>query len=142
MTAKDYLSQARYLDTRINSKIKQLEALNDLANSATATLTGMPHNPNKATSKLADTVVKIVDLQREINDDIDKLVDLKSGIRRTIETVQDNEQKALLEMRYLNFITWEEIAVKLGYSMQHTYRIHDNALKSVALILKDESKCD
>ena len=77
MTAKEYLMQAKFLDMRINSKIQQVEALNDLATSASSVLTGTPHNPNKPTSKMADAVAKIVDLQAEINRDIDELVDLK-----------------------------------------------------------------
>ena len=80
MTAKDYLSQAKYLDTRINSKIRQVADLNDLATKATTTLTGMPHNPNHGRSTMADCVAKIVDLQAEINADIDALVDLKRDI--------------------------------------------------------------
>ena len=35
MTAKEYLSQARLLDARINAKIQQVSALNDLATHAT-----------------------------------------------------------------------------------------------------------
>ena len=104
MTAKEYLSQARYLDARINTKIKQLEALNTLATSATSVLTGMPHSPNKATSKMADIVDKIVDLQAEINRDIDALVDLKGEMRSKLEMVPAEDYKAILEMRYLCFI--------------------------------------
>ena len=89
------------LDMRISSKIQQIEALNDLATSATSVLTGMPHNPNKATSKMADAVAKIVDLQAEINHDIDMLVDLKREISSTIKAVPSSELQTLLEKRYL-----------------------------------------
>lgn len=133
MTAKDYLSQARYLDIQINAKIQQVDALNDLATSATATLTGMPHNPNKATSKLADTVVKIVDLQHEINDDIDRLVDLKREIRAVIEGIADPEQQTILEKRYLCFQSWEQIAVDMGYAARHVFRMHDDALTKIEI---------
>lgn len=77
MNAKEYLSQARFLDARINAKIKQLDGLNTLATNATSVLSGMPHSPNRGTSKLETIIVKIVDLQEEINHDIDELVDLK-----------------------------------------------------------------
>ena len=77
MTAKEYLSQARLLDARINAKIQQVSALNDLATHATATLTGIPRNPSQSESRMAEAVVKIIDLQNEINHDIDELVDLK-----------------------------------------------------------------
>ena len=129
MTAKEYLSQARYLDARINTKIKQLEALNTLASSATSVLTGMPHSPNKATSKMADIVDKIVDLQAEINRDIDALVDLKGEMRSKLEMVPAEDYKAILEMRYLCFMSWEQIASNLGLSVPYTYKLHDRALK-------------
>lgn len=129
MTAKEYLSQARYLDARINTKIRQLEALNTLATSATSVLTGMPHSPNKATSKMADIVDKIVDLQAEINRDIDALVDLKGEMRSKLEMVPAEDYKAILEMRYLCFMSWEQIASNLGLSVPYTYKLHDRALK-------------
>ena len=129
MTAKEYLSQARYLDARINTKIKQLEALNTLATSATSVLTGMPHSPNKATSKLADPVDKLVDLPAEIHRDIDALVDLKGEMRSKLEMVPAEDYKAILEMRYLCFMSWEQIASNLGLSVPYTYKLHDRALK-------------
>ena len=142
MNAKEYLSQARYLDARINSKIKQVEQLNYLATSATSVLSGMPHNPNKATSKMADIVGKIVDLQAEINHDIDTLVDLKRDIGGLIKSLPNVEHQTLLEKRYLCFQSWEQIAVDLSFSMQHTFRMHDSALKEIDAMMKDESKCD
>ncbi len=133
MTVEEYLSQARLLDNRINAKIQQVASLNDLATSATATLSGMPHSPNRASSKMADAVVKIVDLQHEINDDIDRLVDLKREIMRLIKAIPNAEYQLILEKRYLCFMTWEQIAVDMGYSIQHVYRLRDKALKQVQL---------
>ena len=97
MTAKEYLSQARLLDARINAKIQQVAALNDLATHATATLTGMPRNPNRSESRMAEAVVKIVDLQNEINHDIDELVDLKREITRRVKSIPNAEYQLLLE---------------------------------------------
>ena len=131
MTAKEYLSQARYLDARINSKIKQVDRLNDLATSATSVLTGMPHNPSGSTSRMADTIAKIIDLQDEINHDIDTLVDLKSEIAEAIKAIPDVEQQTILEQRYLCFMPWEKIAVELQFTPRHIFRLHDEALKKI-----------
>lgn len=100
MTAKEYLSQARLLDARINAKIQQVSALNDLATHATATLTGMPRNPSRSESRMAEAVVKIIDLQNEINHDIDELVDLKREITRRVKSIPNTEYQLLLEKRY------------------------------------------
>ena len=131
MTAKEYLSQAYRLDQRINSKLEQVASLNELATKCTSALTGMPRNPNHGTSTMADAVAKIVDLQAEINCDIDHLVDLKRDMVRAIKAVDNTEYQTLLELRYLCFKTWEQIAVDMGYNVRHVYRLHDEAVNSL-----------
>lgn len=133
MTVKEYLGQAYRLDQRINSKLEQVASLNELATKCTSTLTGMPRNPNRGTSTMADAVGKIVDLQAEINRDIDRLVDLKREMVRLIKAVDNTEYQTLLELRYLCFKTWEQIAVDMGYNVRHVYRLHDEAMEKIVL---------
>lgn len=128
MNAREYLAQAYRLDQRVESKLEQVASLNELATKATSTLTGMPRNPNRATSAMADAVCKIVDLQAEINRDINALVDLKRDIVSLIKSVDNTEYQTLLEKRYLCFLTWEQIAVDLNYSIHHLYKLHNTAL--------------
>lgn len=136
MTVKEYLGQARFLDMRINSKIQQVASLNELATMCTSTLSDMPKSPNRGDSRMADSVIKIIDLQDEINSDINKLVELKREIMGVIKAVPNMEYQTLLEKRYLCFITWEQIAVDMNYSMQYTFRIHERALKEIDQILQ------
>lgn len=131
MRAKEYLNQAYRLDQRIDAKIAQVAALNELAIKCTATITGMPHSPNKGDSRMADVVGKIVDLQAEINRDIDRLVDLKREIVRVIKAVDNPEYQTLLEKRYLCFMTWEQIAVEMNYGIDNIFRLHRKALAQV-----------
>ena len=131
MTAKEYLSKAYRLDQRINSKLEQVASLKELATKVTTTFTDMPKNPNCATSTMADTIGKIIDLQEEINHDIDSLVDLKREIVIVIKNVENTEYQTLLEKRYLCFATWEQIAVDMNYSIQHIYRLRDKAISKV-----------
>ena len=133
MTAKEYLGQAYRLDQRINSKLEQLESLNNLATKCTSTLTWMPRNPNRNTAMVSDAVAKIVDLQAEINRDIDLLVDLKCDMVRIIKNVDNAEHQTLLELRYLCFKTWEQIAVHMNYCIDIVYRIHRKALRAVSI---------
>lgn len=133
MTAKEYLSQAYRLDKRIDSKIEQLKSLNLLATKCTTTLSDMPKSQSAGNSRLENTVVKIFDLQEEINRDIDSLVYLKRDIVRTIKSVQNAEYQIILELRYLCFKTWEEIAVQMNCSIDNVFKIRKNALKSVVI---------
>ena len=129
MKTKTYLSQARYLDMRIKSKLQQVDSLNELATTCTSVLTGMPRNPSDSTSRMADAVCKIVDLQNDINRDIDKLVDLKKEIMGVIKAVVNPEHQTLLEKRYLCFLSWEKIAVDMGYDLRYTHKLHIRALE-------------
>ena len=133
MTAKEYLGQAYRLDQRINSKIEQVASLNELATKCTSSLTGMPRNPNRATSTMADAVAKIIDLQAEINRDIDTLVDLKREIVSVIKSIDNLEYQTLLEKRYLCFLTWEQIAVDMGYDLRYLHKLHNRALLMVEI---------
>lgn len=133
MTTKEYLSQAYRLDQRINSKLEQVESLNELAAKVSTTLTGMPKNSNRATSNMADTVTKIIDLQQEINNDIDCLVDLKREIVEVIHSVENIECQTLLELRYLCFKTWEQIAVDMNYTVRNIHLLHKEALENAAV---------
>lgn len=133
MTTKEYLSQAYRLDQRINSKLEQVSSLNELATKCTSTLTGMPHSPNRGSSTMADAVTKIIDLQAEINSDIDRLVDLKREIVTVIKAVDNTEYQTLLELRYLCFKTWEQIAVDMNYRVRNVHILHNEALEKVSV---------
>ena len=138
MKIKEYLMQA-YIDQRINSKLEQIAALHDLATKATVTYSDMPKSPNRSGSKIEDAIIKIMDLEDEINRDIDKLVDLKTDITHLIKNLDSHEHQIILEQRYLYFKPWEQIAVDMGYSIQHTFRLHDAALTELERFYKDES---
>ncbi len=142
MTAKEYLNQAYHIDHRIESKLSQIESLKSLATRVTTVFSDMPHSSSPDNQKLEKTIAEIVDLENEVSTDIGRLVSLKREINSAINHVQNEKYRTLLELRYLNFLTWEQIAVNLNFSIQHTYRIHDKALKKINIFLKDESKCD
>ena len=133
MTSLDYLSEAYRLDLRIDSKLEQIESLNELAEKCSASITGMPHDPSHSVSSMADAVAKIVDLQAEIDSDIHRLIDIKRQIVTAIKTVDNKEYQTLLELRFLCGHTWEEVAAKMGYSIQHTFRMRDQALTKIRL---------
>ena len=133
MNAKEYLSQAMYIDQRINSKLEQVTRLRENVTNCTATLSDMPRpdSPNK--QRMEETICKIVDLEREINADIDRLVDLKAETRKAINAVSDPVQQLILELRYLCYKPWLEIAETIGYSEATVYRLHGEALKNIAV---------
>ena len=135
MTAKEYLEQIRLLDEQIDSKIAQVDSLNLLAEKVTATITGMPKNPSHSPTPMADTICRIVDLEREITAEIDELIDLKIEVMSVIKRVDDKKYRLILEKRYLCFQTWERIAADMKKDRRWLYRLHGKALLKVQEIL-------
>lgn len=133
MTAKEYLRQVRVVDCQIDSKLEQVMRLRETATKATATLSDMPRSDSPNLQTLESTVVKIFDLENEINQDIDRLVDLKREARMAIDSLMNPEQQMILELRYLCYKSWPEIADTIGFSESNVYRLHGIALKNITL---------
>ena len=131
MKAKEYLSQAYRLDQRIDAKIEQVMSLRNLAAKATSTLSDVAPSGTRNIHRMEDIIMRIFDLENEINADIDALVALKREIVSTIKSVPNLEYQILLELRYLCFKPWEQIAVKMGYGIDNVFRLHQKALKDL-----------
>lgn len=138
MKSREYLGQAFYLDQRVNSKLEQIASLREIAMKTTSILTDSPLNTSINPYSMGDAISKIMDLENEINSDIDKLVDLKREIATLINGITTVEYKILLELRYLCFHTWEQIAEELGYNLRWIYRMHGKALNAFEVILSDK----
>ena len=137
MTAKEYLNRAWNVDQRINSKLYQLDSLKDMATKATSTLGTEPVSGTRNVQRMADTIDNIVALENEINDDIDRLVDLKRDVIKTISKVQDTNCLTLLELRYLSFKSWDDIAAEMNYTSRWVHIMHSKALAAVEKILAE-----
>lgn len=133
MTAKEYLNQAYWLDRRIDSKLEQLSALKDMATKTTSVMSDDVVSHTRNVHSMQDVIAKIIDMQAEINADIDQLVDLKREIMQVVKAVQNPEHQTLLELRYLCFKSWEEVAEELGYNVRHIYRLHDEAVEQITI---------
>jgi DNA-directed RNA polymerase specialized sigma subunit len=131
MTAKEYLNQAYWLDRRIDSKLEQLSALKDMATKTTSIMSDDVVSHTRNVHSMQDVIAKIIDMQAEINADIDRLVDLKRDIMQVVKTVDDPELQTLLELRYLCFKDWPDIACEMHCSESNVYKVHSRALQAV-----------
>ena len=127
----EYLNQAYRVDQRINSKIEQIKSLRELATKATSTIVEDKVSSSSRYDKMENAIIKIVDLENEINEDINDLVDLKVEVVKIIKEVKSTEEQMLLELRYLCFKSWEQIAVEMNYTIRHVYRVRDQAIKNL-----------
>ena len=136
MRSKDYLNQAFQIEKRIAAKAEQIESLRTVVTKVTTTLSDVKVQSSLKVSRMEDTIAKMMDLEEELKTDMDELIAIKSEVMRAIRQVPDPEQQLLLEKRYLCYEKWEDISIDLGISVQHTFRLHGEALKKIEEILK------
>lgn len=132
MTAKEYLRQIAALDAKINGRLKQLENLKHLA---AVTRSPSDISPDKVQTsvegdRMAAIIAEWVDIEREIDDDVDKLVRTKHRIIGEIHQLVDARYIQILELRYVELMTFEQIADEMGIVLRHVYRLHGGALEA------------
>ncbi len=131
MNTKEFLSQAYGLNEIINSNLRELEEIRALSTSITTLKTETKVKTSTISDITSNVVAKIVDYEREINKEIDKFIDIKKELRQIISIVEKPNERLLLRLRYLEFLTWEQVAEKMSYSLKQIYRIHIKAIESV-----------
>lgn len=76
---------------------------------------------------------KVVELERELDREIDRQVDERRLLEKAIQGVADERLRLLLEYRYFDQLSWEELAEKMNYCYQHVFRLHKQALQQLPL---------
>jgi DNA-directed RNA polymerase specialized sigma subunit len=131
MDAKKYLGSMYRIDIKIKAKLEQLEYLKSMVFRVTSIISDEKTTQTRNNDALSNTIAKMIDLEADINKKIDQLIDTRRDIAHTIELVESDEEKTLLELRYMCFNTWEEIADKMKMSKARVFQINGKALQTV-----------
>nr|DAH84028.1 MAG TPA: Protein of unknown function (DUF1492) [Caudoviricetes sp.] len=131
MNAKEFFQRNYYLEQRVNSRLRRLSDLRQLAGRVMSSLGREPVSGSADVHKLDGTIAKIVDMECEINEDIDHLVDAKRETMSVIRQVEHPDQQLVLELRYLDFKSWPAIAEEMGLSPRWVQTLHERALAAV-----------
>ena len=142
MKAKYYLRQVRRLDNIVNAKLEQIEMLKSIATKITSDMSNERVSSSTVSDKVGSTVAKIIDLETEINESIDRLIELKAEVMRIIDNVEEDDYKLLLTLRYLNFKTWEQIAVEMEFTFQWVHELHKRALIEIEKVQVSTLDCN
>lgn len=132
MDAKKYLGSMHRIDIKIKAKLEQLERLKSMVFRITSIISEEKITRTRNSDALSDTIAKMIDLESDINKKIDQLIDTRRDIAHIIELVESDEEKTLLELRYMCFNTWEEIADKMKMSKARVFQINGKALQTVS----------
>ena len=94
------------------------------------TLSDMPRGGGERRSS-EDIILRIAEIENEIDRKIDALLDQRAAVVEAITAVGDRQLREVLELRYLDGATFEEIAEEMGLSVRHVLRLHGAALEKI-----------
>lgn len=112
MTLKE-LSQLYYLNREIERDKARLDELYSKATGCTQTITGMPHVPG-VTDKVDKYAAEIADLRGIIEANIQRCFYELNRLNRFIENVDDARMRMILSLRFVNGLTWRQVAHSIG----------------------------
>lgn len=133
MTIKEWLNRGRLLDLQINKLLAERDRTFDLAIKVTGSIQeDKVQTSKKNTSEMR--FVKYTSYTDKIDKRVDELVEIKQEILSAINEVEDPTLRTLLQLRYINFETWEQIAIDMHYSYMQVCRLHGKALEKVKML--------
>lgn len=110
---KKELSQLYYLNREIEEQKRRLQELEDISTSSTSKITGMPHI-NGISDKVGKYAAEIADLKGLLDLNLMKCFYELNRLNRYISCIEDSQSRAILSLRYINGLSWRQIAFSLG----------------------------
>jgi hypothetical protein len=140
--AQIFLEQVERLDVQIKNKMIEKQQWKDIALGITANTDGERVQSSGAKSKMADAIIKCVDMEAEIDRLIDNLVDTKRDVLQTIEQLYSPTEYNVLHMRFIQYKTLQEIADHYGRDYEWAKLTCKRGCKHVQVILNRKEKED
>ena len=123
---KDYLNGYRNAKRREKRILEQIQQLRLDTMFPCLQGDGMPRGSRQ--SDLSDYMSRYGELMDQLQEERLEAVKQYTDIHNAIRSMKNEEEKEMLERKYLMRQTWEEIAQSLGYSRITVIRKHGEAL--------------
>ena len=126
--AKDYFAQIRKTDRLIQRLKGTVATLRSGLTSQSYELKPDKVQSSGAKNPLESTMIKILDLERQITARIDELATMRNDSFSMIKNVPDLDQQNILIGRYIQLKEWDDIAAELSFSPKWVLKLHGKAL--------------
>lgn len=132
MTTKEYLNRAYVLNKKIKKDKEIIANLKDAAMNTSANASDERVQTSAPTgSRMSTFVEMIVELENSVNKQEQELKVVRDEITTEINKITDIKQRLVLQLRYLDYYSWSNIAGVLCCSESLVYKIHSDGLKNL-----------
>jgi len=134
--AKKYLERIKQLDKLIGRKKDRAARLDALAKKITPTMSEGGGSGSGNQDKVGNVTCMLLDLKEEIKKDGETLADMQRDAYELLYKINNEEYYDVLEMHYMQYMTFEQIGAKKGCSRRWAEKLHGRALEVFGKILK------
>jgi len=129
MTAKEFLRRARDVDRRVDEATERVERIRArLEAGRLSSITWLPRGGGADWTRTAD---RLIELEQAVNERVREMVRWKLAAIDAIRGVEEPRLAELLELYYIDGLTWEQVAQRMGYEVRQIYRLRGVALTMV-----------
>lgn len=115
---------------RIDSNIEHLQQLRSQAQRITATYKAVPGGGGYGSGR-TEVIAQIGQLEDRVKADSERLQEELVRVQFMIDSLENFQERIVLQYKYVNGWTFERIATKMRYDVRHVKRLHKNALKKL-----------
>ena len=135
-TAKEFLNRYRALLIRRDSIQRTIDMAYDRAYSTSAGVKEVVVQSNGIPDRMAEEVVNIVEETKLLDRVKAQIEEALAEILKAIDSVQNETQKAVLTLRYVEGLSWKNIEKAIHYERRQTFVIHGRALRAIRRYLE------
>ena len=129
MTAKEYLQQYRHIQREIEDIDRRMAQIRlKYAAPSAINYSDMPKAHNTE-HDLSDYIVKMDELTDYMISKYTRLRGIEVDIYMRVDRMENQKERELLRYRYIDGMTWTEIADALDTTERNVYFIHGRALR-------------
>lgn len=140
MTGKEFLQRLSEASRTLESKVEQLKRIQALAHKITTVINGTPSVNSQSQSRIENAVVNVLQESDNVENCVKNFFALRQTAVACIEKIPNNDERIILEYRYLSNKSWKEISDIMNLSLRYTYSLHGNALISFEKFFNLEDK--
>ena len=129
---KQFLRKYQSLLRKERQLEREIESIRSRYTGQAITYSDMPHGTDQR--DLSDYAAEVDDLLRDLEATKWQAIHQYHLIASSIEDMEDDREKELLRLKYLQDLAWEEVAVEMHYDIRHVFRIHGHALYNLNVI--------
>lgn len=134
---RKYLSRGFTLSKSIKAKEDSINELRALLESMNSSIHLVKVQTSLKSDRIGSIIAQIADLEEEYLHEIEKRLEQWRVSKSLIATISNDNEKIIMEDRYINTKKWQDVASSNGYSEEGVKKIDRIVLEKLVKYLKN-----